>query len=72
MRTRLTFLGAAVFFVMVTTLAFVFIQTHGNYIRWWFALLTGGALTVLSLAGVFAPKKMQWLMDAFKKANKNS
>lgn len=70
-KQRLIFLGAAVFFAMVTTLAFVFIQTHGNYIRWWFALLTGGALCVLSLAGVLAPQKMQWLMDVFRKSESN-
>ena len=70
-KQRLIFLGAAIFFAMVTTLAFVFIQTRGNYIRWWFALLTGGAFTALSFAGVFAPKKMQWLMDEFAKINKS-
>lgn len=72
MKQRLIFLGAAVFFAMVTVIAFAIIQTRGHYVRWWFALLTGGAFTALSLAGVFAPKKMQWLMDEFKKANKNS
>ena len=69
MKQRLIFLGAAVFFAMVTVIAFAAIQTRGHYGRWWFALLTGGALCVLSLTGVFAPKKMQWLMDVLKKTN---
>ena len=70
-KQRLIFLGAAVFFAMVTVIAFAAIQTRGHYIRWWFALLTGGAFCILSLAGVLAPQKMQWLMDVLKKADKS-
>ena len=71
-KQRLIFLGAAVFFAMVTVIAFAAIQTRGHYGRWWFALFTGGGFCVLSLAGIIAPKKMQWLMDLFKKSkNKN-
>ena len=71
-KQRLIFLGAAVFFAMVTIVGFAFIQTRGRYVRWWFVFLFGAVFCILSLAGVFAPKKMQWLMDEFKKANKNS
>ena len=69
MKTRLTFFGAAVFFAMVSVIGFAFIETRGYYFRHWFMLITSGAFMVLSLAGVVAPKKMQWLMDFLKKKN---
>ena len=38
-------------------------------ISWHPLLIAGGVCCVLSLVGVFAPKKMKWLMDAWKKKN---
>ena len=70
MVTRLKFLGLAVFFAMVAVLgAAALIDGNSSIIRWWFLLIAGGVCCVLSLAGVFAPKKMKWLMDAWKKKN---
>ena len=70
MGTRLKFLGLAVFFAMVAVLGAAFLANGmGRHVRWWFLLLSGGVCCVLSLVGVFAPKKMKWLMDAWKKKN---
>ena len=68
----LIFLGAAVFFAMVTIVGFAFIETRGYYFCHWFMMITSGAFMVLSLAGIVAPKKMQWLMDFLKKKNEES
>ena len=71
MKKRLIFLGMAVFFAMVTFLGLAFIQVRGHYARWWFMFLFGAVFCILSLAGVFAPQKMQWLMDACKPKNED-
>ena len=73
MGTRLKFLGLAVFFAMVAVLgAAALLDGNSSIIRWWFLLIAGGVCCVLSLVGVFAPKKMKWLMDAWKKRNSTS
>ena len=71
MKQRLIFLGAAIFFAMVTVISFALIQTRGHYIHWWFTLFFGAAFAFASLIGVIAPVKMQWLMDILKKADKS-
>ena len=70
MGTRLKFLGLAVFFAMVTFLGVAFLANGmGTNVRSGWLAIAGGVFCVLSLVGVFAPKKMKWLMDAWKKKN---
>ena len=70
MGTRLKFLGLAVFFAMVAILGAAFLAKGiGADFRNWAMAIAGAACCVLSLVGVFAPQKMKWLLDGWKKKN---
>ena len=70
MATRLKFLGLAVFFAMVTFLGTAFLANGmGTNVRSGYLAIAGGIFCLLSLVGVFAPKKMKWLLDGWNKKN---